>query len=97
MKKIVSRLFVLIIGVYIGKFLFQSNPYILISNNSDSFSKITELLSYLEYNYVDAIDIDSLQEEVLTKTLESLDPHSSYIPIEDLQELTRVCKVILKA
>jgi len=85
MKKIVSRLFVLIIGVYIGKFLFQSNPYILISNNSDSFSKITELLSYLEYNYVDAIDIDSLQEEVLTKTLESLDPHSSYIPLEDLQ------------
>jgi len=87
MTKFFSRLFVLVIGVYLGKYLFSSNPYVLI-DNTNSYSKITELLRYLEYNYVDEIDLDSLQEEVISRTLESLDPHSSYIPISELQEVT---------
>jgi carboxyl-terminal processing protease len=87
MTKFFSRLFVLVIGVYLGKYLFSSNPYVLI-DNTNSHSKITELLRYLEYNYVDEIDLDSLQEEVISRTLESLDPHSSYIPISELQEVT---------
>ena len=87
MTKFFSRLFVLVIGIYLGKYLFRSNPYLLI-DNSHSFAKITELLTYLEFNYVDEIDVDSLQEEVISRTLESLDPHSSYIPIAELQEVT---------
>ena len=69
-----------------GKYLFGGNPQFLI-NSSHTFPKVTELLSYVGFNYVDAIDLDSLQEEVISRTLESLDPHSSYIPIADLQEV----------
>ena len=87
MTKFFSRLFVLVIGVYLGKYLFSSHPYVLI-DNTNSYSKTTELLRYLEYNYVDEIDLDSLQEEVISRTLESLDPHSSYIPVSELQEVT---------
>ena len=70
-----------------GKYLSGPAQYIQI-NNSQQFPKLVELLSYLEFNYVDAVDLDSLQEEVITKTLESLDPHSSYIPVEELQGIT---------
>ena len=80
-------LFTLTLGIYLGKYLAVPNQYIQISK-SEELPKLVELLNYLEFNYVDAIDLDSLQEEVIATTLESLDPHSSYIPIEELQDIT---------
>ena len=80
-------LFILTLGMYLGKYLSGPTQYIQL-NNPEQYPKLVELLSYLEFNYVDAIDLDSLQEEVITTTLESLDPHSSYIPIEELQDIT---------
>ena len=82
-------LFTLTLGIYLGKYLAVPNQYIQISNTGTrELPKLVELLNYLEFNYVDVIDLDSLQEEVITSTLESLDPHSSYIPIEELQDIT---------
>ena len=82
-------LFTLTLGIYLGKHLAVPNQYIQISNTgTGQLPKLVELLSYLEFNYVDSIDLDSLQEEVIVSTLESLDPHSSYIPIEELQDIT---------
>ena len=80
-------LFTLTLGIYLGKYLAVPNQYIQISNSGE-LPKLVELLNYLEFNYVDAIDLDSLQEEVIAATLESLDPHSSYIPIDELQDIT---------
>jgi len=80
-------LLILTVGMYIGKFLSPATQYIEV-NNAFQYPKLVELLSYLEYNYVDDVNLDSLQEEVITHTLESLDPHSSYIPLEDLKDLT---------
>jgi len=73
--------------MYLGKNLSNPTQYIQVSN-SFQYPKLVELLSYLEYNYVDDINLDSLQEVVIKNTLESLDPHSSYIPLEDLKDLT---------
>ena len=82
-------LFSLILGIYIGKQISVPNQYIQISDTSTGkFPKLVELLNYLEFNYVDSINLDSLQEEVIASTLESLDPHSSYIPIDELQDIT---------
>ena len=82
-------LFSLTLGIYIGKHLTVPNQYIEISNTvTGQFPKLVELLNYLEFNYVDSINLDSLQEEVIATTLESLDPHSSYIPIDELQDIT---------
>ena len=82
-------LFTLTVGIYIGKQINVPNQYIQISNSTTrQLPKLVELLNYLEFNYVDSIDLDSLQEEVISSTLESLDPHSSYIPIEELQDIT---------
>jgi carboxyl-terminal processing protease len=48
-------------------------------------SKIDQLLSILEAGYVDAINMDSLREEVAKEVIKNLDPHSAYIPKEDLE------------
>tara|TARA_B100000900_G_scaffold75514_1_gene60342 strand:+ start:95 stop:1705 length:1611 start_codon:yes stop_codon:yes gene_type:complete len=86
-KNLFIVLFTLTLGIYLGKYLAVPNQYIHISKSGE-LPKLVELLKYLEFNYVDAIDLDSLQEEVIATTLGSLDPHSSYIPIDEIQEIT---------
>ncbi len=85
-NKILLLFTFLTLGMYLGKYTArQSQP--IIDNNPDQFTKLVELLSYVETNYVNEINIDSLQEEIITKTLESLDPHSNYIPLEEIQKI----------
>ena len=88
-KNLFLLFFTLILGIYIGNNLSVQNQYIQnINRFSGQLPKLVELLNYLEFNYVDSINLDSLQEEVIASTLESLDPHSSYIPIDELQDIT---------
>lgn len=47
--------------------------------------KLSKLYDIIENDYVDAIDLDSLLETQIPSLLKSLDPHSSYIPAEDLE------------
>lgn len=47
--------------------------------------KLNKLYDIIENDYVDAIDLDSLLETQIPSLLKSLDPHSSYIPAEDLE------------
>lgn len=72
----------------IGKYSASKQQQYIFVDGGDRFPKLVELLNYVSYNYVDDLNIDSLQEEVISSTLESLDPHSNYIPVEDLQEIT---------
>ena len=48
-------------------------------------SKVDQLLNYMTRSYVDAIDMDSITEEVMEVLVEKLDPHSAYIPKKDLE------------
>ncbi len=77
---------VLILGIWVGYFLSQR------MNNSGAFSqiqnassndKINSLLDYIQYQYVDTINRKELVEKTVTSLLESLDPHSSYIPASE--------------
>lgn len=47
-------------------------------------SKIDQVLELIETGYVDPINLDSITEEVTKEIIKRLDPHSSYIPKEDL-------------
>lgn len=80
-------LFIFTLGIYLGKYLAKPTQLIRL-DTAFHYPKLVELLSYLEHNYVEAVNLDSLQEEVLTHTLESLDPHSSYISLEELKDVT---------
>jgi carboxyl-terminal processing protease len=46
--------------------------------------KLTSVLSYIENEYVDAVNIDTLTEAAIPTIIEKLDPHSVYIPAREL-------------
>ena len=48
-------------------------------------SNVDQLLQMMNSSYVDAIDVDSITEEVMEVLVEKLDPHSAYIPKKDLE------------
>ena len=48
-------------------------------------SKIDQVLNLIQAGYVDPINVDSIMEEVTKEVIKRLDPHSAYIPKEDLE------------
>lgn len=76
----------IIFGVFLGNLLSSrpsQNPFVY--NEGSSNGKIDMLLNLIDRQYVDTISMDSLEESVIPKILSDLDPHSSYIPKEELQ------------
>lgn len=49
-----------------------------------SAEKFTALLYHLEQNYVDSVDTESMVDNAIVKMLADLDPHSVYIPAEEV-------------
>ncbi len=69
-------------GILIGATMVNSgnNPNNLVS----SYLKFKEVLQYIQRDYVDEVQTDELVETAINKMLEKLDPHSVYIPAEEL-------------
>lgn len=55
------------------------------NNLISSYLKFKDILTYVQRDYVDEVDTDELVEVAITKMLEELDPHSVYIPAEELE------------
>jgi carboxyl-terminal processing protease len=76
-----------VIGMAIGTlFNFKKKPVLFSSNTSEA--KIKRLIDYINYDYVDKVDTDSLLDDAITKMLSELDPHSVYIPKGELKRIT---------
>jgi len=67
-------------------FLFPSGHSMAQENVQEQGEKFNTLLYYMNRMYVDSVDLDGLVETAIRGMLEELDPHSVYIPAEDLQE-----------
>ncbi|MCH5236647.1 MAG: S41 family peptidase [Muribaculaceae bacterium] len=65
-------------GIFLGRYISKRN----LSVKED---KLRTVLRLIESDYVDRIDIDSLIETRFPDLLSSLDPHSAYIPADELQ------------
>lgn len=79
---------VLITGIWLGYFLtlkFSNGTNTQQNQHSSSNEKINSLLEYIEYQYVDTINKSDLVEKTVTSMLQSLDPHSSYIPASEFE------------
>ncbi|WP_299705776.1 S41 family peptidase [uncultured Pontibacter sp.] len=73
----------LIVGVLIGANTFSpsdNNP----QSTARAYLKFRDVLSYIDRDYVDTVDTEKLTDHAITKMLEKLDPHTSYIPAADL-------------
>jgi len=73
-------------GIYLGSILGVGHlPSSVVESSSVNSKKITNLLNYVQEEYVDTVDLDGITESTIIKVLEQLDPHSSYIPARDLE------------
>ena len=52
-----------------------------------SGNKLTQTLALIEQLYVDPVSVDSLAEHVVPLLVKELDPHSVYIPADEMAEL----------
>ncbi len=75
-------------GILIGYyFSFNQGPQITLEEKHKQ-SKIDNLLDFIEQNYVDEVDTDSIVDEVINEILDKLDPHSIYIPKQESAKVT---------
>lgn len=80
---IIISIFTLIIGIGIGSFISGKSlgrKLFLTPNN-----KISVVLDIINQDYIDSIDMKELSENAISKIIDELDPHSSYIPSSELQ------------
>ncbi len=84
---------VLVFGMLLGGRLQQVVPAVYIDGATEDHAQawkqgtIEELIRYVEAKYVDSTDRRTMIETAINSILNELDPHSSYIPSEDLAEV----------
>ena len=65
-------------GIFIGR-------YVTTRSLTEKEEKLRMVLRLIQSDYVDPLDMDSLIEATFPDLMASLDPHSAYIPSEELQ------------
>ncbi len=74
--------FVFLIGVLLGATIWER--YLDVADTS-SLRRVEEAYRLIESRYVDDVDVERLSESAIYGMLEGLDPHSAYIPKEEIQ------------
>ncbi len=82
----------LAVGIFVGgKLHFNDTPEKLFTTNSKK-DKLNRLIDYIDYEYVDEIDTDSIVDVTVNQILEKLDPHSVYIPKNEMDRVSENMK-----
>ena len=76
-----------IFGVLIGIFMNGNSSGFALNSNTKNEAKIRRLMDYIDQNYVDTINTSNLLDDAISDMLGKLDPHSAYIPKENLQDI----------
>lgn len=67
-------------------FLFAYNSISIAQIKTENADKFGEVLQYISKMYVDDVDSEKLMEKAIANMLGDLDPHSSYIPKDDVDD-----------
>ncbi|MEO1010712.1 MAG: S41 family peptidase [Bacteroidota bacterium] len=82
----------LALGIFVGgKLHFNDTPEKLFTTNSKK-DKLNRLIDYIDYEYVDEINTDSIVDVTVNHILEKLDPHSVYIPKQEMSKVSENMK-----
>ncbi len=80
---------ILALGIYVGMRL--NEPYkssrSFFSFRTGQFNKINDVINYINNEYVDTVNQKTLVENTISELLHQLDPHSAYIPADELQAM----------
>ena len=76
------------VGILLGSYLNypKKNTALFIKNPQEA--KIKRLIDYIQYDYVDKVNTDSLLDGTIRQILGKLDPHSVYITASEHDEIT---------
>jgi len=79
-------------GIFIGGALdFKDTSDSFFTSNSKK-DKLNRLIDYIDHDYVEDVNTDSIVDVTVNGILENLDPHSVYIPKENMQSVTENMK-----
>lgn len=78
----------LAIGFVLGSVLQTPTEKGFFSRNTQT-TKLHKLIDFIEREYVDSLDTDSIVDLTVTEILAKLDPHSVYIPKNDLEAVSQ--------
>ena len=82
----------LAIGIFLGgKLNFNDTPEKLFTTNSKK-DKLNRLIDFIDYEYVDDINTDSIVDVTVNNILDKLDPHSVYIPKNEMKTVSENMK-----
>ena len=74
----------LLAGRYVGRNSTATELRTLLRAVAQPSNKLSYTLSLIENRYVDSVSVDSLTEHILPLLVDELDPHSIYIPAEEM-------------
>ena len=69
-----------------GLFHFDSTTDLFVTSLKKQ--KLSKLIDYIDNEYVDDVNTDSIVDVTVNKILENLDPHSVYIPKKNISDIT---------
>lgn len=82
---------VLAVGLLLGSFLnFPAEKRGMISSSNKS--KLNKLIDFIESEYIDDVDTDSIVDLTVNSILEKLDPHSVYIAKNEMEQIAQSMK-----
>ena len=74
-----------VVGIFIGATMLE--PKFSIQGISGSIAKFKDVILSIDKNYVDEVDASGLVDDAIVEMLRELDPHSTYIPKEEVERL----------
>lgn len=79
----------LITGIWIGTMLPRNNQHVnnIFPTGPSSYNKVSDILDYIVHDYVDTVELETLQSDAIKGMLEDLDPHSAYITAEEFHQV----------
>jgi carboxyl-terminal processing protease len=84
---IFRTLILLLVGVTIGLWLSRGNADRGIGFSFSGDDKLSKVLTLVGENYVDSVNVDSIEGASINQLLQNLDPHSLYLPPQQAQNI----------
>lgn len=83
----------IIFGMLLGTMLtFPDSPLTIFVKPRSPVSKISQVLNFVNDEYVDTVNKKQLTEKTLSALLQSLDPHSDYMTADEFREMNAPLK-----
>ncbi|WP_184550219.1 S41 family peptidase [Mucilaginibacter sp. FT3.2] len=84
---IFRTLILLLVGVTIGLYISRNTADRNLGFSFSGDDKLSKVLTLVGENYVDSVNIDSIQGASINQLLQNLDPHSLYLPPQQAQNI----------